>query len=132
MPQREMAHDLDPKENLKSQIGDKLDELDIYNNQILVAVYIRPEKTKSGIFLPDNHRAEDQHQSKVGLVLKKGPSAFAVAEDSEWFKDVNVNINDWIVFRPSDGWAVTINNVLCRMLDDTSVRGKVVHPDTIW
>jgi co-chaperonin GroES (HSP10) len=132
MPQREMVHELDPKENLKNQIGDKIAELEIYNNQVLVAVYVRPEKTKSGIYLPDAHRAEDQYQSKVGLVLMKGPSAFAVSEDSEWFKDIDVAVGDWIVFRPSDGWAITINNVLCRMLDDTSVRGKVTHPDTVW
>jgi co-chaperonin GroES (HSP10) len=132
MPQREMVHELDPKENLKSQIGDKIDDLEIYNNQILVAIYIRPQKTKTGIYLPDSIVAEDQYQSKIGLVLTKGPSAFAVSEDSEWFKDIDVEVGDWIVFRPSDGWPVTINNVLCRMLDDTSVRGKVVHPDTIW
>jgi co-chaperonin GroES (HSP10) len=130
MPPRMMEHDADPKVVLKEQIGNT-DSFEIYNNQILIAVYVRPEKTKSGIFLPDAHRAEDQYQSKVGLVLKKGPAAFE-GDDSLWFKDMNIELDDWIVFRPSDGWPITVNGVLCRMLDDTSVRGKIDVPDKIW
>ena len=130
MPPRMMEHDTDPKLVLKEQIGN-IDSFDIYNNQILIAVYVRPEKTKSGIFLPENHRAEDQFQSKVGLVLKKGPAAFE-GDDSLWFKDMKIELDDWIVFRPSEGWAITVNGVLCRMLDDTSVRGKIDVPDKIW
>ena len=130
MPPRMMEHDEDPKVILKEQIGN-IDSFEIYNNQILIAVYVRPEKTKSGIFLPDAHRAEDQYQSKVGLVLKKGPAAFE-GDDSLWFKDMKIELDDWIVFRPSEGWAITVNGVLCRMLDDTSVRGKIDVPDKIW
>jgi hypothetical protein len=45
---------------------------------------------------------------------------------------MNIELDDWIVFRPSDGWPITVNGVLCRMLDDTSVRGKIDVPDKIW
>ena len=130
MPPRMMEHDTDPKLVLKEQIGNT-DSFEIYNNQILIAIYVRPEKTKTGIYLPDSQRAEDQYQSKVGLVLKKGPAAFE-GGDSLWFKDMHIELNDWIVFRPSDGWPITVNGVLCRMLDDTSVRGKIDVPDKIW
>ncbi len=130
MPPRMMEHDTDPKLILKEQIGNT-DSFEIYNNQILIAVYIRPQKTKTGIYLPDSIVAEDQFQSKVGLVLKKGPAAFE-GDDSLWFKDMHIELDDWIVFRPSDGWAITVNGVLCRMLDDTSVRGKIDVPDKIW
>jgi len=125
-----MEHDEDPKVVLKEQIGN-IDSFEIYNNQILIAIYIRPEKTKSGIYLTDGQRSEDQYQSKIGLVLKKGPAAFE-GDDSLWFKDMNIELDDWIVFRPSDGWPITVNGVLCRMLDDTSVRGKIDVPDKIW
>jgi len=130
MPPRMMEHDEDPKVVLKEQIGN-IDSFEIYNNQILIAIYIRPEKTKSGIYLTDGQRSEDQYQSKIGLVLKKGPAAFE-GDDSLWFKDMNIELDDWIVFRPSDGWPITVNGVLCRMLDDTSVRGKIDVPDKIW
>ena len=130
MPYMRMEHDVDPKQALLKELGD-ISQFEIFNNQILVAVYLRPEKTKSGILLPGQTRDEDKYQSKVGLVIKKGPSAFEDAGE-EWFKDVEINLNDWIVYRATDGWGVTVNNVLCRMLDDTSVRGRIPHPDFVW
>ena len=125
-----MDHAVDPKQKLLEDIGD-ISSVEIFNNQILVAVYVRPQKTKSGIYLSDQSREEDKIQGKVGLVVKKGPSAF-VDEANEWFKDVSVGVNDWVVFRPSDGWSITVNNVLCRMIDDTAIRGKVDAPDRVW
>jgi len=130
MPFMIMEHEKDPKQKLWDDIGD-VTPFEIFNNQILVAIYIRPQRTKSGIYLSDQSRDEDKIQSKVGLVIKKGPSAF-VDEGNEWFKDVTVEENDWVVFRPSDGWSITVNNVLCRIIDDTAVRGKVDVPDRVW
>jgi co-chaperonin GroES (HSP10) len=130
MPFMIMDHAVDPKQKLLEDIGD-LSNVEIFNNQILVAVYIRPNKTKSGIYLSDQSREEDKVQGKVGLVVKKGPSAF-VDDGNEWFKDISVEVNDWVVFRPSDGWSITVNNVLCRMIDDTAIRGKVDAPDRVW
>lgn len=125
-----MQHDVDPKDDLLKKLGN-IKDIEIFHNQLLCAVYIRPEKTKSGIVLPGQHRDEDRFQGKVGLVIKKGPDAFVDAND-HWFKDLSVNVHDWVVFRPSDGWSVTINNVLCRILDDVNVRGRVQHPDQVW
>lgn len=130
MPFMVMEHQTDPKEAILKELGD-ISSLEIYNNQVLVAVYIRPEKTKSGILLPGQTRDEDKFQSKVGLVLKLGPSAFEEAAD-DWFKGVEINEHDWVVFRPSDGWSITVNNVLCRMIDDVNIRGRVDHPDRVW
>ena len=130
MPPMIMQHEVDPADKLKKELGD-LSKVEIFNNQILVAVYIRPQKTKSGIYLSDKTVDEDRHQSKIGLVVKKGPTAF-VDENDTWFKDVEINEGDWVIFRPSDGWQITVNNVLCRLLEDTVVRGRVNHPDYIW
>jgi co-chaperonin GroES (HSP10) len=126
----EMDHSKDPRDELKKAVGD-LSGVEIFNNQILVAVYIRPNKTKGGIYLADSTRDEDKTQGKVGLVLKKGPQAF-VDETNSWFSDIEVNEGDWVYFRPSEGWSITVNNVLCRILDDTLVRGRVQKPDHIW
>lgn len=130
MPHTPMQHDTDPKVDLIKAVG-KLDGFDIYHNQILCAVYIRPEKTKGGIVLPDQHRNEDRHQSKVGLILKAGPDAF-VDSTGVWFKEVSVKVHDWIVFRPSDGWNITVNGILCRILKDENIRGRISHPDLVW
>ena len=76
-------------------------------------------------------QSQKQTQSKVGLVLKKGPSAF-VDETGEWFHGTAVEVNDWIVLRPSDGWEINVNGVACRIVDDISVRGLIDNPDRVW
>lgn len=132
MPLMLMAHDNDPAQELLDKVGD-LSGIEIFNNQILVAVYIRPEKTKSGIYLGDNTRDEDRYQGKIGLLIKKGPDAFK--PDGKWFtEDQSFEVGDWLMFRPSDTWQVTIGKekVLCRMMDDIAVRGKVSGPDVAW
>ena len=125
-----MQHDVDPKKKLKGDVGD-LSKVEIFNNQVLVGVYIRPSKTKSGIYLTDQTTNEDKYQGKIGLVLKKGATAF-VDPENQWFSDVQINESDWVLFRPSDGWSVTINGVLCRIIDDHAIRGRVDQPDQVW
>ena len=76
-------------------------------------------------------RERDDGPGKVGLVVKMGPTAFDDPE-SKWFQGVNISLHDWIVFRPAEGWQLTVNNVLCRIVDDVNVRGTIPHPDMIW
>lgn len=127
-----MLHEKDPKQALLDQIGKSVDKLNVLNTQILVAVYIRPEKTKGGIIMANKTRDEDRYQSKVGLILKKGPTAFVENDEKKWFGDLEFKEHDWIVFRPSDGWAITVNGVLCRMLEDVSVKMQIDHPDAVY
>lgn len=129
MPHMPMYHEVDPKQALLDALGD-ISEYNVFHNEIIVAVYIRPTKTKSGIILTDQHVDEDRYQSKVGLVVKLGPAAFAPSGEWQW--DTKVEIGDWVVFRPSDGWNQTINGVLCRALNDVNVRGSIPHPDMVW
>ena len=130
MPYAVMAHEVDPVQKILDEIG-PLNEVEIFNNQLLCAVYVRPQKTQSGIYLTDKAVDEDRYQGKVGLVVKKGPQAF---EDPEgrWFKELDVQLNDWVIFKPSDGWSITVNGVLCRILDDTNIRGRIQQPDQAW
>lgn len=129
-----MLHEIDPKQKILNEVGD-ISDVEIFNNQVLCAVYERPEKTRGGIILPGSNLDEDKYQSKVGLILKMGASAFL--EDSDWFKGVTIEIHEWIVFRPSDGWSVTLKAkngaaVLCRIIDDVNIKGRVQQPDAVW
>ena len=125
-----MAHDDDPKQKLIDEIGD-LSQVELFNNQILVAVYVRPTKTKSGLYLTDKYAEEDKFQGKVGLLVGMGPAAFQ-DDSGQWFNNASFNLHDWLVYRPSDGWSITINGVLCRMLSDTQVKMRIPTPDTAW
>jgi co-chaperonin GroES (HSP10) len=130
MPYMPMNHDVDPKKKILEELGN-ISEYELFNNQILVAVYIRPQKTKSGLYLSDKTTDEDRYQSKVGLLIAKGPAAFK-DDTGEWFDGAQFNLHEWLVFRPSDGWNVTVNGVLCRMLSDTQVRMRVPQPDAAY
>lgn len=130
MPPMIMEHAKDPKEELLSQLGN-LDDFKVFNNQALVAVYIRPTKTKSGIYLSDKTVDEDRYQGKVGLLVKCGSTAFQ-DDSGQWFNGENISLHDWLVYRPSDGWSITINGVLCRMLSDTQVKMRIPTPDAAW
>lgn len=130
MPPMIMDHEVDPAKKILEQIGD-LSSIELFNNQILLATYIRPQKTKSGIYLSDKTVDEDRFQSKVGLLLKTGPSAFE-QNDEGWFANELFQLRDWLVHRPSDGWAITIHGVLCRILIDTQVKMRVQNPDEVW
>jgi co-chaperonin GroES (HSP10) len=125
-----MEHETDPAEAIRKEMGD-ISDIEIFHNQVLVAIYIRPEKTKSGLYLSSQTRDEDKYQGKVGLIIKKGADAF-VDDTGKWFKGVNLDVGDWIYFRPSDGWQITVHGQLCRILDDTDVRGRIPQPDTVW
>lgn len=130
MPYMRMEHEIDPAEAIWDQMGD-ITDIEIFHNQVLVAIYIRPEKTKSGLYLSSQTREEDKYQGKVGLIVKKGADAFIDAS-GKWFKGVNLDVADSVIFRPSDGWAITVHGQLCRILDDTDIRGRVITPDCVW
>lgn len=125
-----MMHTVDPAQEILEKVGD-LSKLNIFGRNVLVGVYVRPEKTKGGLFLTDNARQEDRYQGKVGLVLKTGPFAFSQA-DNDWFAGSTISKGDWVFLRPSDGWSVTVNGVLCRMLNDDQIRGQIPHPDYVY
>lgn len=125
-----MVHDVDPAEEIRRQVGD-LSKIDIFANQVLIGVYKRPERTKSGLILSDITRDEDEHQGKVGLVLKKGPQAYVDSDDYRFSEDEKVNIGDWAVMWVTDGRKIKINEQLCRVVKDVEIRMRVPKPDVV-
>ena len=103
----------------------------LLHNQLLVAVYIKPNVTAGGIFLTDNTLKEDEYQGKVGLVVKVGPTAFMDTQD-ESFEGQNVQVGDWVVYRTGDGWQLTIRDTACRILTDRTVRMVIPSPGVIY
>jgi co-chaperonin GroES (HSP10) len=112
-------------------LGDALTSFEPFHNQILIGIWMRPEKTAGGIIMPDKVLDEDRWQGKVGIVLKKGPLAF-VDDSRNDFAGQNIEIGDWVIFRVSDGFAIDVNGVHCRMVEDIHIRGRVTSPNIIW
>lgn len=130
MPHMVMVHEKDPRNILLDAVGN-VDDVDLFHNQVLLAIYERPEKTTTGIILPDQHRDEDKYQGKVCMIVKKGPTAFE--PDGKWFDgSENFQEGDWVVIRPADGWACSINKKLCRIVDDINIRMRISSPDVVY
>lgn len=130
MPAMRMAHTIDPAKELLDKIG-KLDGFELFGNQVLIAIYQRPEKTKSGIILADVTRHEDRNQGKAGLVVALGPSAF-VDDENVSFSGQKVEVGDWVAIFVSDGRQVVVNETLCRIVQDQHIRLKIPFPDCVF
>ena len=123
MPNVKMKHDVDPREDILKAVGD-ISGFEICNNEVLIAIYRRPEKTIGGIVLTKSNLDEDLYQSKAGLVLKIGPSCD--------FPLVPIVLHDWVLVRPADTYALEVNTVSCRLVYDKYIRVKIPTPDLIW
>lgn len=130
MPQALMTHIEDPAKEILKKVGD-LSQFEIFGTQILLGIYERPEKTKSGLYLSDQTRQEDRYQGKAALVLKKGPKAF-VSDHNYDFGGQNVEIGDWVAVFVSDGRQIVINKCLARIVEDQYIRLKIPAPDVIF
>ena len=136
--------DIDP---LKKKILDKVGDLsgyEIANNEVLVAIYLRDEKTPGGIVLPHKNLKEDLFQAKAHLVLKIGSACRFVRSDpqSRITYGLDIKLHDWVVLKPSDAWALDVNMrpdvldrkdyVPCRMVFDDMIRARIAHPGMVW
>lgn len=138
MPAMEMQHDVDPKQAILNKVND-MSGVEVFGSDVLVALYIPPEKTKSGLIIADSTREEARWQGKVGLILRMGTTAFC-DDNGDKFRDIKEG--DWVVFRPSDGWPFQLNTmksrisrdsvVDCRVVTDIHIRCRVSHPDLVY
>lgn len=130
---RKPQEQFDPKQAIIKKIGD-LSEYEIAAGEVLLAIYQRPEMTPGGIILTHSNLKEDLYQGKSHLVIKIGPGCD--------FFGLDVQLHDWVVVRPSDGWALDVNArpdildrkdfVPCRMVLPKFIRGRIPHPGMVW
>lgn len=124
----------DPKQAIRDIIAPALPKIHVMANMVLVASYIRPEKTAGGILRPKTNLEEDQWQGKVGLILKTGPQAFVSDESYEFHPDDIPQVGDWVVYRIGDALEVLLNGttkISCRMVKDSAIRMRVTDPEVI-
>ena len=137
MPYMKINHEVDPKEKILSEIGEISDKIYLTNNNIAVAVYQRPTTTMLGgktFYVSDKVMDEDRFQSKVGLIVAMGPTAFSDSS-GEWAfagEEHPFKLHDWCVLPASAAQSLIINGVLCRLCPDTSIKAWVGDPDVVF
>jgi hypothetical protein len=133
----------DPKAEILAKLGD-ISQIEIAQNEVLLAMYMRPEKTAGGIVMVHSNLKEDKFQGKVGLVVKIGEACRFVRKDldSRVTYGIDIQLHDWVAVRTSDTWPLEINSdpnvsdprafTLCRLVFDDQIRLKLPHPAVIW
>ena len=133
MPYMKINHEVDPKEKLLSDLGD-ISELKLTANNVLVAVYQRPTTTMLGgktFYVSDKTMEEDRYQSKVGLIVAHGPTAFE-DPDGQYFRGIEFKLHDWIVTPASSAYSMMVNGVMCRLIADSYIKMHAPDPDMIY
>jgi len=133
MPNAKMKHEKDPKQEILEQLGD-ISGYEL-NDEVLIATYKRPEKTLGGIIIAQSNLNEDMFQSKAGLVVKIGPNAYPpelMDVEGQTPPYIPVKLYDWVVIRPSDGWALEVNFVHCRHVHPKFIRSRTPAPGMVW
>ena len=123
----------DPRAEIMRQVGD-LSRIELFHNQVLVAISMGRDQTEGGVYLPDATKRENEYQGKVGLVLKLGPLAFK-DDDRNQFHGQTVKVGEWIALRPNDGWPCRLGGrkgVPCRVLEDVHVKMRLKDPEDIY
>jgi len=133
---------------LTADLAPVVQGIQLLRNRVLVASFIRPEKTSGGIIRPDAVREEDKWQGKAGLILAVGPSAFDFEEvdadvemgmtrdDARAHHNIP-NVGEWVFFRGSDTWDSGLQvapgvGAHCRFIFDDAIIGRIADPATIW
>jgi hypothetical protein len=118
-------------EEIRESLGAAIDQIEVFHNQVLVGIYIKPERSAGGVYFTPTTIDEDKWQGKIGLVLKKGPMAFQNDARND-FHGLTIEEGEWVLFRVSDAHALKVNDVFCRIVEDIHIRGRVATPEIIY
>jgi hypothetical protein len=126
----EISQSKDQKQAIIDAVGD-LAGIDVFSDLVLLGTYIRPEKTTGGIIRPKEVVQEDEHQGKVGLVLKKGPIAYGDWEDDKSLGQ-NAVLHTWVVYQAANTWKFQLNGVACSIVPYERLRLRVDDPTKVF
>lgn len=125
----ELSRADDPQKAIIKAVGD-LSKENVFSDLVLVGTFIRNEKHGS-LILPKEYLQEDEHQSKVGLVLKVGPYAYSDWEE-ETKRGQNAQLHTWVVFAIKDTWPVQIRDTPCRFVPYDKIRMRLTDPKLVF
>jgi len=119
-----------PREAIIVAVGD-LSGAKVAADLVLLGTYIRNEKTAGGIIRPTEVLKEDEYQGKVGLVLARGPIAYADWEDDAT-RGQMAQFHTWVVYAIKDAWPVQINGTACRFIPYDKIRMQTPTPQMVF
>jgi co-chaperonin GroES (HSP10) len=117
--------------------ADLIEQFEPAHDLVLVATYIRSDKTKSGLILGgDRTRAEDRFQGKIGLVLKTG---LKLKTPEPFGDDAPILPGQWIMYRASDAHEFffvqedkPLDGASVRLIEKGLIFARVQNPESVF
>lgn len=129
---RDIAESIGPRDKvLLAALNGEHKNLTVLHSQVLVAGYIPSNRTKGGIIKTDKTVEEDRWQGNIGLVIGLGKGAFKDDGVAQFHGD-KLKLGDWVMYLPADGVSLFINQVPCRLFQDTRILMKVENPEIYY
>lgn len=141
--------------HIHQAVGD-ITDFDLFGKHVLIAVFCRPNVTPNGIYLTVKEVQEDWYQTKGGLLLKAGPSAFT--GDDDYIKGMYdgrpPQVGEWLFANASAGIQIHLcgdgasrpqgrdhrgeamdlfmwDGWPCRIMGDDNLLGRIAKPQQI-
>src|ERR1700753_4036878 len=129
---REIAEFVGPRDKaLLHALNNEHKKLTVLHSQVLVAGYIATSRSKGGIIFTDKTVEEDRWQGNIGLVVALGKGAFKDDNVAKFHGDT-LKLGDWVLYQPADGIGLFINQVPCRLFQDSRILMKVDNPEVFY
>jgi co-chaperonin GroES (HSP10) len=130
---QQIAETIGPRDQvLLAALGkDYKKQFTVLHSQVLVAGYIQSSRSKGGIIFTDKTVEEDRWQGNIGLVIGLGKGAFKDDSVAQFHGD-KLKIGEWVMYLPADGLSLYINQVPCRLFQDSRILMKVTNPEIYY
>lgn len=127
----DVVHDKDPKKVILDSLKGHIERVQPTSGDVIVCVYERPEKMRSGLVIPDtaSRRSEDRFQGVVGLIVKTGPE-YGKHRQALGMEKMPA-VGDWIAFRNQDCSSFVLGDRSMRLLQGDFIRLVLDDPDCI-
>jgi co-chaperonin GroES (HSP10) len=104
----------------------KFDDMQVDGWDIILRLYIRPNKTRGGIIITDNSQDEDQYKNCVGLVVKIAPACYLdprYDQSGPWCK-----VGEWRTFPRHAGYKIFYKDIPIFIIKEDAVGPRVPDP----
>lgn len=108
------------------ELGINDNDVKVHGYSILIKAPVLPEKTKSGIWRPDEYTNREEKTYYVGLVVKMGQGCY-LPEEKYGYRWCEVG--DWIIYSSYEREGIKFNGHQCYLINDERVKITVSSPE---
>ena len=97
--------------------------------KLLISVPSVQEKTRGGIYLPDDHTSREQTATVLGRIVAIGPDAYS--DKTKFPTGAWCSVGDLVSFRPYSGTRLKVGGEEFRVINDDTVECIVLDANGV-